>query len=127
MNQPDPKITAINDDWRRPFNRLGQWWEPPAPAAPYVVSPAPHDGWTHNDFMNAYDEFRQLCYRVTASRYWCYVRYRLRDGRWLMCRSNTSSLSKSKPKFAVATHPEDRDIVYKAFDEFDWTTLSKHE
>lgn len=111
------------DDWRRPHNRSGTWFAPPTPAAALVVPPVFDDEtWAPRGFLCGADG--ALCYAATGKKWWCYVAYRLIDGRWLLCRSNTSSMAATAPKFAIAADRYDPGAVYEAYDAFDWAALA---
>ena len=117
------------DDWRDSFNRVGSWYDPPVPARDHIVWPRmaaeAETPWLSPKYARGPDG--EICYSATTGKWWCYVRYRLNDGRWLVCRSNNSSLSKTPPKFAVVAEPFEQRAAYEAYNDFDWTQLAAME
>ncbi len=113
------------DEWRNPINRYLGWHEPPAPASEFIVRPSPRksDPMVPSQFM--WDLAGKLCYCTHFSGKWqSRADYRLRDGRWLLCRSDVTGTPRAAPEFAIVDALGD-DAHYFSYEDMDWTRCQR--
>ena len=66
------------------------------------------------------DRAGDLCYCTHLfGKWWSRATYRLKDGRWLLCRSHVSVTARAAPKFAIVDELGD-EAHYFSYDDMDW-------